>query len=892
MISRERSVCYRSALWLLSLRFRFVLNFFPLRVCVSFSFSPLYRYLVNQKWWQLWKDYVNYDRLNNALEGPPPGPINNSELLKDPLDTNTLYETGREGDDFAVVPQEVWDLLMKWYTGSPVIMRKVVSIGEVNKTQRVDLHPLRLTFETNDQTSVKYLSRYSPVKEVRAQVAAAIWNAPHKTRLYMAGLADEAARTPPIELEDDETLDEAGVMDGALILVQCQDQRGNWSPMSTAKNDDTDSDDLKTPPSSDSEDDMTPAYAGGNSRFWQSGVDRVGRRGAPVSRGLTGLSNLGNTCFMNSALQCLSHTMPLTRYILQGKHVPEINRDNPLGMHGLIADRYADLLQNLWSGDYTSVSPTAFKATLGKFAPQFSGFQQQDSQELLAFLLDGLHEDLNRVRKKPPVPQVEADDRPDAVVAKESWDGHLLRNRSVIVDLFQGQFKSTVVCPTEGCGRVSITFDPFMYLSAPLPIKTTRLVKVTYVPIDPSTPKVRLMVKVEKTASILGLKEELGKLVSKPAAALLVCDIYGKRIFKVMDDHLSVSHVRETDQIYVYEVLPPKPATEQSEAVNYYYVQLVNRRTHTTMGYAGARTEYQLFMHPLIVSIPHDTVTCAAIHDLMRELVEQHYLKEPLGKEDPLPYDACIARSHTVLTEVHNIRDDEVIFSCKDRQESLVVDWHPEGPAQIDDARVAATVDHPSMEQTLVAERSTISLQDCIELFTHTEKLSQEDAWYCNRCQDHVLATKKFDLWSVPEVLVIHLKRFQYTRHWREKISTVVDFPLRGLDMSQFIIDESVLPEDCTYDLFAVSNHSGGLGGGHYTAYVLHEESGRWYDCNDAWVSEASESSVVSSSAYLLFYRRRSLAKKDDVAQSSDDDDQAGSNDDDDTDPMNSADEA
>ena len=52
-------------------------------------------------------------------------------------------------------------------------------------------------------------------------------------------------------------------------------------------------------------------------------------------------------------------------------------------------------------GDTASVSPSNFKWQLGKFAPQFQGYGQQDSQELLAFLLDGLHEDLNRIKRKP-----------------------------------------------------------------------------------------------------------------------------------------------------------------------------------------------------------------------------------------------------------------------------------------------------------------------------------------------------------------------------------------------------------------------------------------------------------------------------------------------------------
>ena len=83
--------------------------------------------------------------------------------------------------------------------------------------------------------------------------------------------------------------------------------------------------------------------------------------------------------------------------------------------------------------------------TIGKYAPRFNGYQQHDAQELLAFLLDGLHEDLNRVHDKPYVELSDSEGRSDVVVAQEAWENHLLRNRSIIVELFHGQLKSKVL---------------------------------------------------------------------------------------------------------------------------------------------------------------------------------------------------------------------------------------------------------------------------------------------------------------------------------------------------------------------------------------------------------------------------------------------------------------
>lgn len=174
---------------------------------------------------------------------------------------------------------------------------------------------------------------------------------------------------------------------------------------------------------------------------------------------------------MNSALQCLAHSKELTEYFLTGVFQDELNPDNPLGMHGAIAEAFGALLQRIWSPDgSSSYSPREFKQQLQRFAPQFSGYQQHDSQELVAFLLDGLHEDLNRVLKKPYVekPDWEGGDPSTGGVevdlelvqlAQKSWEGYMKRNDSVIVDLFQGQYQSTLVCPE--CQKVSFTPHPF-----------------------------------------------------------------------------------------------------------------------------------------------------------------------------------------------------------------------------------------------------------------------------------------------------------------------------------------------------------------------------------------------------------------------------------------------
>jgi len=164
-------------------------------------------------------------------------------------------------------------------------------------------------------------------------------------------------------------------------------------------------------------------------------------------QGKMGLNNLGNTCFMNAALQCLSHTTPLTRYFLSDRFKADINTKNALGAGGKLAYAYEHLIKELWMGSgRSSTSPTKLKRAIALFAPQFAGSAQHDSQEFLAFLLDGLHEDLNLVRNPPyvPIPDFTID-KDLNIASAEAWDAYTRRNDSLVLDSFYGQFKSEFV---------------------------------------------------------------------------------------------------------------------------------------------------------------------------------------------------------------------------------------------------------------------------------------------------------------------------------------------------------------------------------------------------------------------------------------------------------------
>ncbi|XP_073644032.1 ubiquitin carboxyl-terminal hydrolase 4 isoform X10 [Tursiops truncatus] len=491
-------------------------------------------YLIDSRWFKQWKKYVGFDSWDMYSVGEHnlfPGPIDNSGLFSDP-ESQTLKEHLIDELDYVLVPAEAWNKLLNWYgcvEGQQPIVRKVVEHGLFVKHCKVEVYLLELKLcENSDPTNVLscHFSKSDTIATIEKEMRK-LFNIPadRETRLwnkYMSNTYEQLSKL-------DNTVQDAGLYQGQVLVIEPQNEDGTWprqtlqSKSSTApsRNFTTSPTSSASPYSSVSASPISNGDSTNTSGMHSSGVSRGGSgfsasyncQESPsthVQPGLCGLGNLGNTCFMNSALQCLSNTAPLTDYFLKDEYEAEINRDNPLGMKGEIAEAYAELIKQMWSGRDAHVAPRTFKTQVGRFAPQFSGYQQQDSQELLAFLLDGLHEDLNRVKKKPYLELKDANGRPDAVVAKEAWENHRLRNDSVIVDTFHGLFKSTLVCPE--CAKVSVTFDPFCYLTLPLPLKKDRVMEIFLVPADPRCRPTQYRVIVPLMGAVSDLCEALSRL--------------------------------------------------------------------------------------------------------------------------------------------------------------------------------------------------------------------------------------------------------------------------------------------------------------------------------------------------------------------------------------------
>ncbi|NXK50652.1 UBP50 hydrolase, partial [Chauna torquata] len=147
---------------------------------------------------------------------------------------------------------------------------------------------------------------------------------------------------------------------------------------------------------------------------------------------------------------------------------------------------------------------------------------------------------------------------------------------------------------------------------------------------------------------------------------------------------------------------------------------------------------------------------------------------------------------------------------------------------------------------------STCSLQDCLTCFFQQDTLTWNNQIHCSWCGTKQDAAVKATIAKAPQIVIFHLKRFEWQGNYKRKLLTHICYPLSDLDLSPY--SYPLFCKNSEYSLCAVVNHSGFLDGGHYTAFCKHSVTKNWYSFDDSQITKIPNSSVQTEAAYLLFY--------------------------------------
>ncbi|KAL7300267.1 hypothetical protein TKK_0006903 [Trichogramma kaykai] len=634
--------------------------------------------------------------------------------------------------------------------------------------------------------------------------------------------------------------------------------------------------------------------------------------------GVIGLRNHGNTCFMNAVLQCLSHTDVLAEYFVLDNYKADLGRkknSKKYGTKGEITEQLALLLKAIWSCQYDPEMSTAFKSVVDKYGSQYRGNLQHDAQEFLLWLLDKVHEDLNLATNKKYKIIKNSFGHPE-IVAAETLQNYERCNFSFVHQVFQAQFRSSLTCPR--CQKQSNTFDPFLCVSVPVPQSQKLMslyVNVLYTSQQPR--QVKIGVSVAQTANVKELRGILASDTGIDENHMLLTEVHDEGFHRTFSDCQPLSVITENDPLYCVELPQLKEPSDQAYVLLVWINVLVKGDLRQRFGspytmQVSRETSYvdlqKLLLKEMHTTLVDDVLTSGQEPGLFNIRVADP-ASTPAQDEHP-----CIdpGVEHPLYTE----QIEQALALCADdsgpAHVKLILEWDESTKDMIIHDDSDQVEEHASVKQlkNSVESGGTVTLEECFDLYTREETLGVEDAWHCPYCNRKQEVVKKLGLWSLPDILVIHLKRFRQQSKQRatSKLTMLVDFPLYGFDMTPHLARNGVqsqsipLPshhtvsngnglgtlgwspwkkprarpnnlhkyDETVYDLYAICNHHGqDLQGGHYTAYCRNPYDTQWYCFDDTRVEAVNETNLVTNSAYMLFYQRQSLSSKPSTATSS-----------------------
>uniref|UniRef100_A0A674MQE8 Ubiquitin carboxyl-terminal hydrolase n=1 Tax=Takifugu rubripes TaxID=31033 RepID=A0A674MQE8_TAKRU len=535
-----------------------------------------------------------------------------------------------------------------------------------------------------------------------------------------------------------------------------------------------------------------------------------------VGASLTGLKNIGNTCYMNAALQALSNCPPLTQFFLECGGMVRTDKKPAL------CKSYQKLVSDLWHKNRSSyVVPTNLFQGIKAINPMFRGYSQQDSQEFLRCLMDQLHEEL-----KEPMTEPYGHSNTAMIDGNPEEDNHSQSD----------DFQSCESCDSSERADSEVRVGNM------------------------------LRDDTNEAEMLIPEQDEIHATQEWQKEKNMINDLYRSSIQSVMGGGTGVDMDKDVDT-----TTETTPIISCQGAMKFQgrasAITPVNAMSNITKPQSPVLMEGHI---PKLSSSPPKTAS--GWHSLNPAHKKVTTFSQPKNKHQK-KYRSVVSDvfDGTIVSSVQCLTCDRVSVTLENFQDiSLPI------PGKEDLAKLHSSTHQTSLVKAgscgeayapqgwiaFVMEYikswfwgPVVTLQDCLAAFFARDELKGDNMYSCEKCKKLRNGVKFCKMQNLPEILCIHLKRFRHELMFSTKISTHVSFPLEGLDLQPFLAKDS-FSQTTNYDLLSVICHHGTASSGHYIAYCRNDENNLWYEFDDHRVTEVSESCVQNAEAYVLFYKK------------------------------------
>ena len=635
--------------------------------------------------------------------------------------------------------------------------------------------------------------------------------------------------------------------------------------------------------------------------------------------GRVGLYNLGNTCYFNSALQCLSNTEDLTKYFIKKCFKKEINNGSSLGSKGFISKEYYKLINKMWNEPNNKIAPKEFRINFCRKTGLFLNSEQQDSQEFLLAVLDNLHEDLNRITNKKYMElQEKQKGESDESASKRWWDYYRSRENSIIVDLFQGQFKSTIQCST--CGNSSISYDTYMSLGLPIPtIKTSHQIKL----LTSDQNFIDINVKLNGDIALKDVIKKAIKYLNKNKYKDYIKNIKSENVISSnnnseVPENVLYNNIKVIEFSRGFKINNIYKTAFENININYNSKDNIKQPLYDNLKLDiiyknNNNSEFILYENE--VNIDPQNYYDVYIYPLTEKKIEgfiSNYIKKIIlsypiliqfHKDKTLEdLESLIHKKLQILNKkAKSLESIEICFPhftkswgkfkinngecplCKNKYEKTKkfcnlfksIPKNKKISDLMNNLKGRPLIIYAKIQQYKSTEeiysgiplfnenskkkdkKLNLSIYDSFDCFNQKEILEGDNMWYCNKCKRHNNAVKKIEIYRTPLYLIIQLKRF---KHRNSFLSSFL-----GNKNETFVEYKEVLnikdfvvgpdKDKSIYNLYGVIIHKKFMNGGHYYAYC--KNRGVWITFDDQSLSYCQN--PIDKDAYLLFYKRKNF---------------------------------